>query len=131
MELPQNADLSQFAPQGSESADKIKEQNTYRHYVMMLNTKGREVPVAVVHVKDALSRGYKHTNSKVIDEDTSAPAHGQNEVETDPMKVMANATKQLAESQAAMVEVMSEVTGKKPSNKKKVAKAEAEEKPQE
>lgn len=129
MELPTNLNLP--VPQFGESADRIKEQNTYRRYVFMLNAKDRKVPVAVVHVKDALSRGYKHIDSKIIDEDTSAPAHGQNDVETDPMKVMANATKQLAESQEAMVEVMSEVTGKKPSKKKKAAEVATEEKPQE
>jgi hypothetical protein len=122
MELPANADLSAFAPPGSESADKIKEQNTYRRYVWMLNEKGRKVPVAVVHVKDALSRRYTHTDRKVIDEDTSAPAHAHNEIETDPMKVMARATEQLAQSQSAMVEVMQEVTGKKPA-KEPVKKA--------
>lgn len=114
--------FSKYAPAGSSNAELVPEHNTSMKYYWMINAKGVKVPVAIHAVRDALGRGYIHTDNVLVEEDPKNNVRNNLPPESGmtPEEKTAAALTKLAETQEAMVEVAEEVTGKKRGRKKKV-----------
>jgi hypothetical protein len=83
------------------NVDKVKEHNESRAYYMMRNKKGREVPVGVHVLQDALKRGYTHIDNIQRSDD---PALQVNAVMRDPNQSLVDMATKMAE----VVEMMAD-----------------------
>lgn len=111
-------------PQTSQDADKVKENNINNQFYWMLNAKGAKVPVAHTYVKEALKRGYQHTDGKVCSEDPKENVRYGRKAKPRPQEQMAEAISKLAD---VVSEEKEEAPKKKVAKKKATKKEEPEE----